>query len=310
MTALGTPAFGAPVLSFTAAALNLGSATVGGGLSGSQQWTITNASPFLVAISALPITGSGAGSFAVNGVSLPIQLATKTSVSFTISFTPVSAGSLTASMGVAATTSGKTVTASSVSLSGIGVTLTMGVGNGSLAYGSVLVDLPTASTQTATLTNTGTGNLTVSGIAISGGGGAYSATTFPPIPFALAPNQSAEVSVQFDPTAGGTATGTVSLVSNATNSPSVISFTGTGAHWVSLSWTASVSLDIIFYNVYEGTVSGGPYYRFGSLMGTTYEDSESGLTAGSTHYYVVTAVDNTGLESLYSSQATAKIPTP
>jgi fibronectin type 3 domain-containing protein len=116
--------------------------------------------------------------------------------------------------------------------------------------------------------------------------------------------------VRFDPAVGGTATGEVSIVSSATNSPSVLSLTGTGIHWVSLNWTASASPEIILYNVYEGTVSGGPYIRLGSLTGTTYEDGESGLAPGSTQYYVVTAVDDTGLESSHSNEASVLIPTP
>jgi fibronectin type 3 domain-containing protein len=37
---------------------------------------------------------------------------------------------------------------------------------------------------------------------------------------------------------------------------------------------------------------------------TTYADS--GLTSGTTYYYVVTAVDSNGVESPYSNQASAK----
>jgi hypothetical protein len=309
---LATSASGAPVVAITVApaALNFGNATVGVSTSATQQVTITNTSSSAVTISALPITGSGAGSFAVSGVTFPIQLAAKDSVSVTIAFTPANAGSETASLGVTATSAGKAVGAGSVSLSGTGVRLMIGLGISSLAYGSVLDDPSSPPTQTFTMTNAGTGNLTVSGISISGGGGEFSATTAPSIPFTLTPNQTAAVEVRFDPAVGGTATGEVSIVSSATNSPSVLSLTGTGIHWVSLNWTASASPEIILYNVYEGTVSGGPYIRLGSLTGTTYEDGESGLAPGSTQYYVVTAVDDTGLESSYSNEASVLIPTP
>ena len=308
---LATPASGAPVVAVTVvpAVLNFGNATVGANTSATQQVTITNASPSTVTISALPITGSGAGSFAFGGVTLPIQLATTASVSVPIAFTPASAGSETASLGITATSAGQAVGAGSVSLSGTGVSLTMGFGISSLAYGSVLDDPSSPPTQTFTMTNAGTGNLTVSGISVSGGGGEFSATTAPSIPFTLTPSQTAAVAVTFNPLVGGPATGQVSIVSNATNSPSVISLTGTGIHWVSLNWTPSASPEIIFYNVYEGTVSGGPYIRLGSLTGTTYEDGEPGIAPESTRYYVVTAVDSTGLESSYSNEAAVLIPT-
>ena len=221
---LATSASGAPVVAITVApaALNFGNATVGVSTSATQQVTITNTSSSAVTISALPITGSGAGSFAVSGVTFPIQLAAKDSVSVTIAFTPANAGSETASLGVTATSAGKAVGAGSVSLSGTGVRLMIGLGISSLAYGSVLDDPSSPPTQTFTMTNAGTGNLTVSGISISGGGGEFSATTAPSIPFTLTPNQTVAVEVRFDPAVGGTATGEVSIVSSATNSPSVL----------------------------------------------------------------------------------------
>jgi hypothetical protein len=283
---------------------------VGARRSATQQVTITNVSPSTVTIGALPITGGGAGSFAVRGVALPVQLAAKASVGVAIAFTPASAGSQTASLGIIATITGNAVTVGGVSLSGTGVSLTMGLGTSSLAYGSVLDEPSSPPTQTVTMTNTGTGNLTVSGISISGGG-EFSATTVPSIPFTLTPSQTAAVAVKFSPSVGGAVTGQVLIVSNATNSPSVISLTGTGLHWVSLKWTPSVSPGIIGYNVYGGTVSGGPYVRLWSLAAApAYEDTESALAPGSAHYYVVRAVDDTGLESSSSIEAKVLIPTP
>jgi hypothetical protein len=307
---LSAPAFGVPAASLTLAptALNFGNVTVGAGSSRSQQLVITNVSSVSVTIAALPISGGGAGSFAVGGARFPMQLAPKASVNIMIAFTPASAGAERAAVGIASVGHAITVSPSSVPLSGTGVTLTLGRETSSLAYGSVLVDPSTPPTQTATVTNTGTGNVTVSGIAINGGSGAYSATSNPAAPFTLAPNQTAAVAVTFNPLVGGPATGQVSIVSNATNSPSVISLTGMGLPWVSLNWTPSVSPGIIGYNIYEGTVSGGPYVRLWSLAATpAYEDTESGLAPGSTHYYVVTAVDDTGLESSYSNEASVLI---
>ncbi len=57
------------------------------------------------------------------------------------------------------------------------------------------------------------------------------------------------------------------------------------------------------YNLYRGTVSGGPYSRVNSMpiRETTYTDR--GLTNGTTYYYVVTAVDAYGNESAYSNEA-------
>jgi hypothetical protein len=81
-------------------------------------------------------------------------------------------------------------------------------------------------------------------------------------------------------------------------------------HTVSLSWKASTSPNISGYNVYRGTVSGGPYTRLnGSLdAGTNYADKS--VISGMTYFYVTTAVNSSGGESSYSSQVAAVVPMP
>ena len=84
------------------------------------------------------------------------------------------------------------------------------------------------------------------------------------------------------------------------------------AHAANLSWTASTSPNISYYNIYRGTTSGGPYTKIGSTTAnsgsTTYQDTS--VQKGQTYYYVGTAVDVSGNESSYSNPATAPIPTP
>src|SRR5207245_1257133 len=69
---------------------------------------------------------------------------------------------------------------------------------------------------------------------------------------------------------------------------------------VVLSWSASSGATS--YNVKRSTTNGGPYATVASPTTTGYTDS--GLTNGTTYYYVVTAV-NTGGESGNSSQVSA-----
>jgi fibronectin type 3 domain-containing protein len=64
------------------------------------------------------------------------------------------------------------------------------------------------------------------------------------------------------------------------------------------------------YNVYRGTQSGGPYAVLNSSPNPSTSFTDSTVQAGSTYYYVVTAVDSTGTESAYSNQAQAVVPTP
>jgi fibronectin type 3 domain-containing protein len=128
----------------------------------------------------------------------------------------------------------------------------------------------------------------------------------------LAAGQSIPVTVQFAPAAVGAVSGNVSLTSNATNSPATMGLSGTGAqqstNTVGLTWTASTST-VIGYNVYRGTVAGGPYAsKLTASPVPSTQFTDTGLQSGQTYFYVVTSVDSNNAESLYSNQATASIP--
>lgn len=86
---------------------------------------------------------------------------------------------------------------------------------------------------------------------------------------------------------------------------------GGTCHPTILTWGASTSSNVAGYNVYRGTVSGGPYTKLNTalIVGTTFTDASS--QPGQTYFYVATAVDTSGNESAYSSPAVqANIPTP
>jgi fibronectin type 3 domain-containing protein len=88
--------------------------------------------------------------------------------------------------------------------------------------------------------------------------------------------------------------------------------TGTGIaatqHTVDLTWIGSNGA--VGYNVYRGTVSGGPYSMINTSPdgSTSYDDNS--VTSGDTYYYVATAVDDNGNESGYSNETQAVIPNP
>jgi subtilase family serine protease len=69
---------------------------------------------------------------------------------------------------------------------------------------------------------------------------------------------------------------------------------------VSLTWNASVGATS--YNVYSSTTNGGPYTEITSVATTSY--TNTGLTNGTTYYYVVTAVSSGGTSG-NSNQASA-----
>jgi hypothetical protein len=175
----------------------------------------------------------------------------------------------------------------------------------SLSFGNVPVG--TQSVLPIILTNTGTGSVTITQDTIAGTGFSGSGLS---LPFTLASGQNTDLSITFAPTAGGSVTGSASVVSNASNSPAVVSLSGTGTHYVDLAWTASTSSGVTGYDIYRGTASGGPYTQINSssVAGTTYTDST--VAAGQTYYYVATAVNSSGVQSGYSNQASATVPSP
>ena len=77
---------------------------------------------------------------------------------------------------------------------------------------------------------------------------------------------------------------------------------------VSLSWSADSSATG-GYNVYSSTVSGGPYNLLTSAPVATPSYTDNTVQAGSTHCYVVTAINvMTNEQSSYSNQAAVLIP--
>lgn len=173
------------------------------------------------------------------------------------------------------------------------------------------VNVGTGKTLPVTIFNTNTrqasSTVTISKFDLSGQGFSLGGLT---LPLTLGPGQNAAFNVTFTPQAPGNDTGTVSVVSTTANQPT-LSLTGQGTtpsqHSVDLSWISSIS-PVVGYNVYRGVQSGGPYGKINTplVIGTVYTDSS--VQGGQTYYYVTTAVDSQGLESVYSNEAQAIIP--
>ena len=83
---------------------------------------------------------------------------------------------------------------------------------------------------------------------------------------------------------------------------------GDSSYSVELSWKVSTSLDVIGYNIFRSTTSGGPFTQINPavIAGTTYQDTS--VAAGKTYYYVTTAVNGGGKQSAPSAQISAAIP--
>ncbi len=74
-----------------------------------------------------------------------------------------------------------------------------------------------------------------------------------------------------------------------------------GESFVGLSW--DLVADAGSYNIYRSLVSGGGYEPISNTVNTIFTDTT--VTNGMLYYYVVTAVSATGMESLYSNEASA-----
>ncbi|MDD9206008.1 Ig-like domain-containing protein, partial [Georgenia sp. 10Sc9-8] len=95
----------------------------------------------------------------------------------------------------------------------------------------------------------------------------------------------------------------------APEAPTALAAVVTGST-VDLSWSESVSADAVGYHVYRGTeagvvAEGQPYSGTEPLSAAAFSDTN--LTVGQTYYYVVTAVDAAGNESVVSNEATADV---
>ena len=179
----------------------------------------------------------------------------------------------------------------------------------SLAFGNGYVGVSIA--LPVTLTNFGIANVNFSNVSISGPGFNASGVLTGQI---LTPGQSATLNVTFVPPATGSVTGSVTLSSNATNAPTIISLSGTGtqasvSHSVTLSWSASNS-SVAGYNIYRSQVSGGPYAKQNSSLDATMTYTDTAVQSGQQYYYVATSVDSSNNESTDSNEVSVTIPTP
>jgi Alpha-1,3-glucanase catalytic domain D1/F5/8 type C domain/NedA-like, galactose-binding domain/Alpha-1,3-glucanase catalytic domain D2/Cep192 domain 4/HYDIN/CFA65/VesB-like, Ig-like domain len=100
---------------------------------------------------------------------------------------------------------------------------TLSTNPSSLTFGTQALNT-TSAAQAVTVSNTGTAAAAVSGISTSGD---FSQTNN--CGSSIAAGASCTVNVSFRPMASGTRTGTLTITSNATNSPTTVALTGTGA---------------------------------------------------------------------------------
>jgi hypothetical protein len=297
------PANNLPTLNTSTVAVNFGSISLGSSKTSSV--TVSDSQNSTAAITITNVSVSGSGFSLSSPPVMPATLNPGQTLSLTVAFAPISAGSATGTLTITSNTEN---VSAAIPLSGTGLTAgQLGVNPTTINFGSIAVG--GSSTQSASLT-AGTSDVTVSTASWNGEGFSVTGITFP---VTVPAGQSVSFQVQFAPQIVGLSSGSISFISNAADSPTVQTVTGTGtqasAHSVDLSWAASTSV-VVGYNLYRGTQAGGPYSKLTSSPQPSTSYTDASVTAGTTYYYVATAVDGKSVESSYSNEVQAVVPTP
>jgi hypothetical protein len=247
------------------------------------------------------IAASGSG-FGVSGFSLPLTLLAGQSASFAVTFESATYGSDYGTVSIVTNASGSATTVGLSATAGA-TSVQLSASPASIAFATTTIGV--GATQNVTLTNSGNSTVSISSVSAAGAG--FTVNSVPNV--TLAPGQAVNVSVNFDPTAAGLATGSVTVASNAPPIQIALSGTGvaSGEPSVTLSWNPSTSV-VVGYYVYRGIGGSGSLFELsnGIVPSTSYRDST--VVSGQTYTYAVTSVDSSGVESVFSTSVTVTIP--
>ena len=287
-------------LTLNSSSLDFGTVAVGS--SKTSSISVTNSSApggSSVVISQISISGAG---FTASAPSVPLTVMAGQSTNISISFAPSAGGVSNGS--ISFTIQGGSPI--SVPLTGTGLASgQLSAQPSSIAFGTVPIGSPQSLNGTLTA---GASDITVSSASWNGQGFSVSAITFPAT---IKAGSSTTYTVSFDPQAAGAVSGQISFASDATNSATTVSLSGTGAqpvqHSVNLSWNASMS-QIVGYYVYRSSTSGSYGAPLNGTPQTALTFTDSNVQSGATYYYVVTAVDSSAHQSVHSNEAVALIP--
>jgi Abnormal spindle-like microcephaly-assoc'd, ASPM-SPD-2-Hydin len=295
-SALGQLAVAPSTMSFGSVAVGSNAVLKGMLTAGTSDITVSSAA------------GNGQG-YSLSGITFPLTLLAGQTVPFTVTFTPHAAGNLPGSIDF---NSNATNSPTMEMLAGSGMQRERGATAGQLAvapttmsFGNVAIG--SNSVQQGTLT-AGSSDIQVISATWSGQGYSVSGINFP---VTVPAGQSVPFGVTFAPQTAGSTPGSITFESNATNSPTAETLTGSGTqqsqHSVALSWDASTS-QVVGYNIYRGIASGGPYTKLNMSVDSSTTYTDNSVQSGQTYYYVATAIDSSNVESAYSNQVTASIP--
>jgi HYDIN/CFA65/VesB-like, Ig-like domain len=282
--------------------INFGSVAVGSTVN--QSVTVSNTGGSDLTVSQVSV---GVAGFTVSGFSLPLTIHSGKQSTFNVVFSPKTTGNVSGGVSVISGASGSPATVN-VSGNGVAATSLVNASSTSLNFGNV--NIGGSGSLNVTLTNAGNSSVTISSVKISSSNFTSSGAS---AGMTLAPGQNVMMNVAFSPLTKANLTASVTVSSNASNSPVIISLSGSGvqpsSHSVTLSWTPSIS-SVAGYIVYRSLVSGGAYTKMNTSPIPASQYIDATVQAGQTYYYVATSVDLTGQESPHSNQVSVTIPLP
>jgi len=246
--------------------------------------------------------------FTLSGLDLPLTLTSGESFTFSGVFAPQSTGARSGSISFVSNASEVSNPGPKLELTGTGgddgeLTVDPAVMN----FGTVQVG--SSSSQPGTLL-AGNTQVIISSATSSSAEFTVGGLSFP---VTIPAGGSQGFLVTFTPQASGAVSAALAFLDVAGTTPLAMeSLNGVGTvsqgHTVDLSWNARTSNNVIGYNVYRGTTSGGPYTKINSTLDPNTAYTDSSVANGITYYYVSTAVNSSNEESGYSNEAQATIP--
>jgi hypothetical protein len=278
---------------------SVGAAVTGGGGGGNPTPAITSLSPpsAVAGASAQTLTLNGTGFVAsstvtYNGVGHAATFVSSTQLTITLTTTDqATAGSY------------PVVVTNPVPGGGTSSPLNFAVNNPAPNVVSLSPPSVVAGASAQTLTLTGTGFVASSTVTYNGVGHAATFVSSTQLTITLTTADQATAGsypvVVMNPAPGGGISSPLNFTVLPLSAPTGLTATAGNAQ-VSLTWNASSGATS--YNVYSATTNGGPYTEITNV--TTLSYTNTGLSNGTTYYYVVTAVNSSG-QSGDSNQASA-----
>jgi sugar lactone lactonase YvrE len=243
--------------------------------------TLTNSQSTPLVINSLTLSGSGEFALAPASTTCPSSgtLAAKASCTIGMIFTPTALGAVSGSLAIIDNASNSPQT---VALSGTGLAQTV-ISATAVNFAYIALDT-TSTVHTISLTNNLAVALDISSLALSGSGEfALDPSSTCPASGTVPANSTCKIGLTFAPTALGAVSGTLTISTNAINSPLTVALSGTGLAQTVISGTSAN-----FGNVAIGTTSAAATFTFtnnlavGLNLSLAFSNSEFALVAGST----------------------------